>query len=154
MKSLLLFLIIMVGAIASFNALATCAKGSKTLFACTTAKGKRVEVCDAGKTIGYTFGKPGAKPEIVLNVQRKLATTYQWNGVSTYFGNKVSITSGKTIYTVFYEIERPLTGDLDRKLKEEAGVEVEVNGRHLTTIQCAKKNIVSDMDDVDLEPTP
>lgn len=33
----------------------TCA--SKVIFSCTTTKGKTVEVCDAGSTIKYSFGK-------------------------------------------------------------------------------------------------
>jgi hypothetical protein len=148
-----LFLFLLFGMLTSLNVFAACAKDSKTLFACNTTKGKRIEVCDAGKTIGYSFGKRGAKPEIALTLPREQVTTYQWDGVSTNFVNKVSIANGKTIYTVFHEIERSLGGDLDRKLKEEAGVEVEVNGRYITTIQCSKKNIVSDMDDVDLEST-
>lgn len=53
---------------------AKCAPGTKTLFACPTANGKFVEVCDAGKTLRYSFGKPGAAPEIELQVPRAQAS--------------------------------------------------------------------------------
>ena len=66
------------------NAFAKCATGNKTIFSCTTAKGKLIEVCDAGKTITYSFGNPQTTPEIALNVPRDKATTFQWAGVGRY----------------------------------------------------------------------
>ena len=50
---------------------ADCVKGEKILFACTTTKNKKIEVCDAGKTINYAFGKVGVKPELALNVPQR-----------------------------------------------------------------------------------
>jgi len=34
---------------------------------CNTKKGKHIEVCDNKKTIEYSFGKIGAKPELLIN---------------------------------------------------------------------------------------
>jgi hypothetical protein len=143
-------------ALLSTSAFAKCAASSTTLFACNTAKNKQIEVCDAGKTISYTFGSRNSKPDIALSVPRKQATTYQWNGVSTHLVYSVSITNtnGNTIYTVFHNVERPLGESPDRKLQIDAGVQVMTDGKYLATVQCSGKNIISNIDGVDLAPTP
>jgi hypothetical protein len=56
---------------------AKCDKDDKTIFSCLTGRGKVIEVCDAGKTIRYSFGFPNAKPEIVVTVPRSKASTSQ-----------------------------------------------------------------------------
>lgn len=53
-------LLAVIGAMSAANA--ACPK-QQVLFSCSTMKGKRVEVCDAGGTIGYTFGKAGQRPK-------------------------------------------------------------------------------------------
>jgi hypothetical protein len=149
MKSLLLFLIVLSGVLTSLNALATCAKGSKTLFACTTAKGKRVEVCDAGKTIGYTFGKPGAKPEIVLTLPREQVTTYQWLGIGRTISYSVDIPSGDITYSVYENLDKMVEyPDVKR------GVYVFSKGKLLADIKCLKQTNEFYLEGVDLAIKP
>lgn len=121
---------------------------SKTLFSCLTTKGKQIEVCDAGKTIGYSFGKPQKKPEIAIDVPRELASTYQWAGVGRTMSYAVDIPNGKATYSVFYGVDR-LTEDH----AIEAGVNVLINNELVTTVNCSGKNIVSNLEGVDLKPT-
>lgn len=131
------------------QAFAKCAAGQPTIFSCSTAKGKTIEVCDAGKTITYTFGSPQAKPEISLNVPRDKVTTFQWSGIGRYLSYAVDIPNGTTTYSVFHGI--------DRIIKEhaiEAGVNVLVDGKLLATVRCSSKNIVNNLEGVDLSPTP
>jgi hypothetical protein len=68
----------------------TCAAGSKTLFSCMTEKGKRIELCDAGAKMMYSYGKPGAS-EINLAVDRNNASTHQWEGMGAneYYSVKI-----------------------------------------------------------------
>jgi hypothetical protein len=131
------------------NAFAKCAAGTKTIFSCTTAKGKLIEVCDAGKTITYSFGNPQTTPEIALNVPRDKATTFQWAGIGRYLSYSVDIPNGKTTYSVFHGVDR-----ISETHAVEAGVNVLEGGKLLATVQCSGKKIVSNMEGIDLTPTP
>lgn len=131
-------------------AMAGCDKGSKVVFSCLTAKGKSIEVCDSGKTIDYSFGKPGTKPEIVVRALRKDASTYQWQGVGRAISYSVSVPNGeKTVYTAFWSADR-----MDEKHGIEAGVNVEISGKQVATVNCGDpKQIVQNIEGIDLKPS-
>lgn len=62
MKTTTIVLTLLLGTTLSGTAFAKCGGGSEILFSCTAQKnGKKIEVCDAGDTIDYSFGKPGKK---------------------------------------------------------------------------------------------
>ncbi len=130
---------------ASNAAFAACTGGSETLFRCTTKSGKQIEVCDAGKTINYSFGKPGKKPELALNAVRDDVTTWQWNGVGRYMSYTVNIPNGEHMYRVFWGVDR-----LTDEHAEEAGVHVEKNGDLLTTVDCKAGTITQNLEGVKL----
>ena len=123
---------------------ADCGAGAKAVFACTTKAGKKVELCDAGKTIRYAFGKPGA-PEIALSVERKRASTGQWTGVGSP-SYTVNVPNGDTVYTVFWGVDRNV-----ESLPVEAGVHVYVKEKWAATVYCSgKKPILQEMEDIKL----
>ncbi len=128
---------------------AKCAAGQPTIFSCSTGKGKTIEVCDAGKTITYTFGSPQTKPEIALNVPRDKVTTFQWNGIGRYLSYAVDIPNGTTTYSVFHGMDR-----ITKEHAIEAGVNVLVDGKLLATVRCSGRNIMNNLEGVDLAPTP
>ena len=126
---------------------AACDKGSKTVFSCLTAKGKLIQVCDSGKTIDYSFGKPNLTPEIVVRAPRDEASTVQWAGVGRYLSYSVEIPNGNTIYSVFWGADR-----VSDEHPIEAGVNVEVNNKLVATVKCAgEKNIVQNIEGIDLK---
>jgi hypothetical protein len=129
------------------NVYASC-EGSKTVFSCLTSKGKQIAVCDAGKTIGYSFGKPKGKPEIAVKVARNKASTFQWAGMGSSISYAVDIPNGKTTYNVFWSSDR-----LSEQHAIEAGVNVLINKKLVTTVNCAGENIVNNIEGVDLKPT-
>jgi hypothetical protein len=131
------------------NAFAKCAAGNKTIFACTTAKGKLIEVCDAGKSITYSFGSPQTTPEIALNVPRDKATTFQWAGVGRYLSYSVDIPNGATTYSVFHSVDR-----ITEAHATDAGVNVLEGDKLLATVKCSSKKMVNNLEGVDLAPTP
>lgn len=143
----IIVIIPVLAALFTSNVYAKCEQ-SKTLFSCITTKGKQIEVCDAGKTISYSFGKPQQKPEIAVQVPRELASTYQWAGVGRTISYAVDIPNGKATYSVFYGVDR-LTEDH----AIEAGVNVLINNELVTTVNCSGKDIVSNLEGVDLKPT-
>lgn len=145
MKQWLMAIILGMGAVA---AQAQCPASSKTVFACQTTKGKQVEVCDAGKTIGYSFGKPGAAPELALHVPRAQASTSQWQGVGRYMSYAVDIPNGKTVYSVFWGVDR-----LSEEHVVEAGVNVLINGKQAAAVLCRPDTVQQALEGIDLKPT-
>ena len=131
------------------QAFAKCAAGQPTIFSCSTNKGKTIEVCDAGKSITYTFGNPQAKPEIALDVPRDKVTTFQWNGIGRYLSYAVDIPNGTSTYSVFHGMDR-----ITKEHAIEAGVNVLVDGKLLATVRCSGRNIVNNLEGVDLASTP
>ena len=141
--SVLSALIAAVGITAPFAAHAACGNGAKEVFFCEASKGRIIQVCDAGATIEYTFGKP-QKPDIVLAAARDSVTTRQWEGMGP-MSYDVSVPNGTTTYTVFWSFDR------DPSHEPDAGVAVEVNQKHVATVQCLPtKPIRNGMEDIDL----
>jgi hypothetical protein len=124
---------------------ALCTSGSKTIFYCTTATGKQIEICDSKKTIEYSFGKSDMKPEIVVKVPRAQASTWQWRGVGRWHSYSVDIPNGNTTYNVFWGHDA-----LSPNSPPEAGVNVLNNDGIVTTVLCTTKGIVQALEGIDL----
>ncbi|MBX2864376.1 MAG: hypothetical protein KTR27_12570 [Leptolyngbyaceae cyanobacterium MAG.088] len=120
---------------------------NKVLFACRTAQDKVIEVYDLGDTIQYVFG-PKEQPELVLDVPREQASTYQWQGIGRYEYYSVNIPNGETVYIVSWARDR-----IEINQPAEAGVSVEIDGEYVTTVDCAT-DITHNLIGVDLPPTP
>ena len=126
---------------------AACGAGEKTVFSCMTQAGKQIQVCDAGRTIDYSFGRPNAKPEIVVRAPRDAASTFQWQGVGRNISYTVEIPNGDTKYIVFWSADR-----LSERHPIEAGVGVDRNGARLATGRCIdNKQLVQAIEGIDLK---
>lgn len=139
---------LLLGTSLSGTAFANCENGSDTLFRCITKKnGKQIEVCDAGETINYSFGKPGKKPELALFVPRDEVTTWQWSGVGRSISYSVNIPNNDHLYRVFWSVDR-----LSEEHDVEAGVEIEKKGELLATVYCKPDTVEQKLEGVDLKP--
>lgn len=118
---------------------------AKTIFSCTTTKGKTVEVCDAGEKIQYSFGKKGAAPEMALAVPRAAATTYQWSGIGRSMTYSVQIPNGRTLYEVFSSAD---------KISQQVtfGINVVVDGQPAATLACKPGTVIDNLEGVALRP--
>lgn len=135
--------------VATGQAFAACPSEQATVFSCTTKKAKTIEVCDLGDKISYSFG-PTNKPELSISVPRSLATTRQWEGMGRTISYSVDVPNGKTIYSVYWAVDR-----LSDSHDIAAGVEVIINGKSAANVSCdPKKDIVQNMEGIDLKPTP
>ena len=143
MKKLIIGLAV---AACSHSLFAACPSQSKTVFNCTTTNNKVIQVCDAGNTISYSFGKANATPELAIAVSRDKVTTYQWEGFGRYENYAINIPNGKTIYRV--------NDSLDKMSQQyTAGVEVSNNDKLLATVECAaNKKITSKIQGIKLRP--
>ncbi len=119
--------------------------GSTLVFACRTTKGKAVQVCDAGATLHYSFGTPGQTPEMALAVPRHRASTEQWDGMNQAIYYSVNIPNGNTVYGVFTAVNR-----MSDEHEMSAGISVEVNGKHVATLECRPETVVADLEGIDL----
>lgn len=129
------------------HAYATCDQKSKTMFFCIAKKtGKNIELCDLGKTIQYSFGTSGSKPDLALSVPRERVSTSQWDGMGRNEPYSVNVPNGSTIYSVFWELDK-----LKRVNAIEAGVNVTAGGKALATILCADNTIVNNLIGIDLK---
>lgn len=147
MKKAVLLTAILV--ISPLSGQAACQSEQRTLFSCMTAKGKRIQLCDQQQFLEYSFGKPSLKPEIVVRVERSAASTSQWPGVGRWMSYSVVIPNGKTVYSVFWGVDR-----LSEEHGIEAGVNVEVGGKHAATIRCGDEGkIIQNIEGIDLKAT-
>jgi len=138
--------IMILAMICSHSALAACPNQSKTIFSCTTTNNKVIQVCDAGKTISYSFGKANVTPELAITVPRNKVTTYQWEGIGRYESYAINIPNGKTIYRVNDSIDK-----IEQKYT--AGVDVSSNDKLLATVECAaNKKVISKLQGINLRP--
>ena len=148
MKKIIVLIAIFTVTFPLSSANAGCGADSKTVFSCQAAKGKIIQVCDAGKMIEYSFGKAKA-PEIVVRVPRNEASTSQWNGIGRYLFYAIDIPNGNTVYSVFWGSDR-----ITDEHKIEAGVNVEINNQLVATVKCIdEKSIIQNIEGIDLKPT-
>ncbi len=148
MKKIIVLIAIFTVNLPLSSASAGCATDSKTVFSCQAAKGKIIQVCDAGKMIEYSFGK-AKTPDIVVRVPRNEASTSQWNGIGRYLSYAIDVPNGNTVYNVFWGSDR-----VTEEHKIEAGVNVEINNQLAATVKCIdEKSIIQNIEGIDLKPT-
>lgn len=125
---------------------ASCPAKTQTIFQCTTTNNKIIQVCDAGKTINYSFGKPSQTPELAVSVLRNKVKTYQWEGIGRYENYSVNIPNGNYFYRVFSSIDKI-------NQSASAGVEISKNDDLIATVECApSKKIINNLIGVNLQP--
>ena len=113
---------------------ATCPQEKAELFSCTSAAGKSIEVCQNGNQVEYSYGKPGMRPEIVISQPKRALELWVANElISKDSYATLAIPNGKTRYIVYDSISANAT-------KHESGVNVEINGQQVSSVQCDGKN--------------
>jgi hypothetical protein len=107
----------------SSSVYASCEGKDKLLFACLTEKGKQIEVCNFGQTIRYSYGRPNAKPEIVVIVPREKVAGNSCYACGRYITSSVTIPNENAFYQVTWSADKLQESD-----KLEGGVQVLING--------------------------
>ena len=122
---------------------ADCGAAERTLFSCLTAKDMRVEVCNFGQTIQYSFGNPREEPEVAISVPIKRVTGESCYACGRYISSSVNIPNGDTIYRVSWSVDKTNT-----EAPSEGGVEVVINGESRTNILCASEPIIGNIEGI------
>ena len=61
--------------------------------------------------------------------------------MGSHISYSVNVPNGNTVYNVFYAMDR-----LTEKHSIEAGVNVTINGKQITTVKCLEKNLVANLE--------
>ena len=126
-------------------ALNTSPSADNVLFTCLTADDKQIELYDMGSSIQYIFG-PSGQPELALDVPRDQVSTYQWQGIGRYENYSASVPNDNVGYSILWSRDR-----LDIDQPPAAGVDVEIDGEYVTTVDCAT-DATHNLIGVDLPP--
>lgn len=121
--------------------MAACPSLDTTVFSCKTSNGKQVDICDAGKNLSYSFGKPG-KPELAFSLPKSKAYKYLWDGMTTSEWNEVYIPRGNTTYVAYQAFHR-------KERRSEHGLNVFINQKQVANIRCAS-NIQENIESINL----
>ena len=129
-----------------------CPSSSSVLFSCTIRHStSRLEVCDTHKTISYSYGKPGKKPDLFFVVPRSQATTDQWEGFGPMTYTVVLKNKGFE-YIVQFGSSEP--GGEDEYPGISAGVIVFRGQEHIVSRSCDPNTAKSALEGIDLPKTP
>jgi hypothetical protein len=132
--------------VCSGSALA-CEPREKLAFACTTVKGKRVEVCSGADTLTYAYGRPGAKPELSLRRPKRDVKYEHWSA-SGEGGSLLTFRNGNATYTVTSgaRYARDYGDGTHEDGLRYADVSADVNGRNVASNDCRDDTIREDLD--------
>lgn len=111
-----------------------CEPPGSVLFSCATAQGNRIEICDAGPSIWYSFGEPGLIPQVAVAIPRDDITLAPWRSLGKVESYALKIPYREAVHVVYWSLDDP--GD-----QPEAGVQVLVDDRLRTTMQCVPGQI-------------
>lgn len=106
----------------------TCTNAERRIFSCTTTNQKEVTLCDSGSALRYIFARRTGKSEMNLSVPHSMVSVARTSSMGT-----VRIPTGDTAYSIFDRV-----GESGAR---EAGVDVEINGRHAATVQCTPSSV-------------
>ena len=113
----------------------TCTNAERLIFSCTTTNKKKVALCDSGSALRYIFAGRTGKSEMNLTVPHSVVSVARTSSMDT-----VRIPTGNTAYSIFDQI-----GESGAR---EAGVNVEISGRHAATVQCEPSSVESLIDNL------
>lgn len=120
--------------ICSTTAYASCDGVGRTLFACATAQGNRVEVCEVGSRILYAFGEAGAEPQLVASVPRDQVQVTPWRPQGQAESIAMKIPYREAVHVVHFNQATPGAAP-------DAGVDVLIDQELKTSINCASGQI-------------
>lgn len=103
---------------------------------------KQLELCLTGESVTYSFG-PAGKPEMQITTAITDTAYQPWSGVGRAMWDAVSFTNKGTTYEVWTSIDR-----LDPQAVWEGGVNVLKNGNPITSLECAKGTVRSDLTEI------
>lgn len=124
-------------------AYAACSTGSKTLFSCSTANEKKIEVCEVASGLEYSFGNPQLRPEIVVRASRAQVSKWRWRSPQRWSFQSLEIPNGRTSYNIYLGFDT-----LSPAAALEGGVNVITGENVVATVVCVPGSIVQAIDSV------
>lgn len=111
-----------------------CPPGETPVFSCTVQSGKVAQVCQAPEQIRYTFGRPGAAPEMTVAVPN---SKFVWHsdGGSAMDTTDLNFDTRGTRYVVSATRYRDEDPPLDAQIR------VERSGEQVATVMCRDESV-------------
>lgn len=135
-------------AIASVPGLAlACGTGETEIFSCTTTHGKLAQVCQAPESIRYTFGLPGAAPEMSVSVPND---RFAWNGDGGSAMDIIELNFDNSSTRYVVSATRFWRGDVEL----DAEIRVEQGERQLAMLHCDVETVKLDEQAIRASKTP
>lgn len=111
------------------------------IFECKTDNGKNISVSQIGDEYEYTFGTSKKKPELSFrnksnDVEHITPDDGDYSGSFLYTSLKMK--NGIYTYEVYRSVDRTNPDDSDPLSRNESGVSVYKNGKHIATVLCAR----------------
>lgn len=129
----------------SGQALANEVVGGDLAFFCKTTNNKEVFVRQLGNTVVYSFGKPGAKPDIVLQRRFDQLPERFWTGVGSSISSYLVIPNGDYSYVLGVHVNRN-----SEEHEASFNLVVEKNDDEIATLQCDPKFVFDNRANVTL----
>lgn len=111
-----------------------CTTGETEVFSCTTTNGKTAQVCQAPESIRYTFGRPGAAPEMTVSVPNS-GFVWHSDGGSAMHTIDLNFDNRGTRYVVSATRYRDEQPPLD------AQIQVERDGEQVASLVCLDASV-------------
>lgn len=111
-----------------------CGTGETEVFSCTTTNGKTAHVCQGTGSIRYTFGRPGAAPEMSVSVPN---SEFVWHsdGGSAMDTTDLNFDNRGTRYVV------SATRYRDGEVQLDADIRVERGSEQVATVMCRDESV-------------
>ncbi|MGE8548492.1 hypothetical protein [Alcaligenes sp. Marseille-Q7550] len=123
------------------------------IFYCATKNKKEIRICADPDTAYYTFGKPGARPEMALSAARKDLKGFVWDGFGRYMTDTVEFPNKDITYEVYQGSQKPMTEKEVDHPETFGGVMVHRNGEQIADIACLPATLRGSVSSLDVTPT-
>lgn len=125
----------------SLMLLCSSAFANNTIFECKTDNGKSISVSQIGDEYEYTFGYLKKKPELSFrnksnDVEKITPDDGDYSG--SFLNTSLKMNNGAYAYEVYQSVDRTNPDDSDPLSRNESGVHVYKNSKHIATVLCAK----------------
>lgn len=110
---------------------AACPEGSDTVLSCTAGEINRLDVCQSGEWVRYSYGPIAGDPELELSEGIDFIDFYPWNGIGNAIYETLVFYNDDHAYEVFYTQDR-----FDEDKPGTGGVAVYGGGELLAQVDC------------------
>ncbi len=123
------------------------------IFYCSTKTKKEIRICADADNAYYTFGKPGAAPDMALKRDRSELSGFVWDGFGRYMTDTVEFPNKDITYEVYSGSAKAMTEAQAQHPEVYGGVMVHKGDEQIADIACRPGSIRGQIDTLSVRPT-